>query len=451
MEEVKNTNIENSKKKSNQGLIIAAVVLLVVILGGIGYFYYKKESKSLFVESYHYLTKGFKEMKLSDLNIKDTFKGDSKVTSNVKMNISEDFPLGIKEIAYSIVAQEGKNNNLGKYRITSSIDGEEFINANLYRKEERLYFNIEDMLNEYYYFTNQGFSSTLKTTAKDYDFQTLINIVAESLRTEIKESDFKTKDNVKTEIDGKEETLSVKYLEITDELGTRIATKILEDIKNNEKALTTLENLMDMTADEIKEEIEELLKEEELSTNEVILTYYIYHKNGEIRKLELTDNENDSIIYTGNDNKYTFEIWSEEQEPIILVIEKEAKQDAYSFQLEIEDITIEGIFQQKNNTCKIEIKIKEGRDTLAKITINQEKINDVESKMEASIEIDNVEYITLTMDSKVEEAETIKEEDFEGAKPIEEMTESQQEKLLVEIMNHKALRNIMKVFSALSI
>lgn len=436
--------MEVNQKKNHNGLKIFAVILLFTGIAGIIYGLYMMQTpRMIFQESYRYATKGFKNLDLNQFQIgKDIKSNKISTTSNIKLEIDSSLGLGIKEFNLGLILQEDKANKTGSYTFTSNVDGTKLLDGNIYQKDSKLYLTIQNIMDKYYYM-DQEFVSIF-TQQEEYDFEILIDIVIDNLKTQIKDSDF-VKESTTIIIDGKEEKATKLSLNVTNELVHKVTTSILMDIKFNDEALDLITKLSNMTKDEVIESLDEALKEEVENGDEVLLTYNIYYKMDGIKKLELVNSEG-TITYTANNNKYEIVIDNNDENTIRFLMEKD--ENKTDFTLTTGSTTsFTGTLEKIDNGYQANIKVIEEEKELATLIIKVESKSKNESYIELAIEMEGQNYGTLSIDTKVEAIENVSTKDLTNAKKMDEMTEEEQNQMLINIMNHPVIGPILSSLS----
>ena len=284
-----------SKTKSYKILIILVIILVVGILGFIGFYLYKiyNNPRKVFIESvskfyglekvddilkedlntpgYTYLIDGSASSKYND---EDLFKIDldSRIVCDVELN----------KCYYDI-------NTLNNNNPLLSLEG-------LY-VEQIYYLDMSEV--------------AIENIDDEILYQT-INKIIETLKEYLTEDKFISSNEV-ISVDNKDTKVRKISISFTEkdlsDIGTNLYTKIYNDEELLKKIATE-----DLTIDDIKNNIQDLIKElSSYNSNNNVITYDIYLKNRNILKQEFKYEDITIIMDSDNEDKYDLTIKNKEE------------------------------------------------------------------------------------------------------------------------------------------
>lgn len=297
------------KNKKLIGIILGSV-LGVMSLGLIIYgVFLLNSNKYIFSQA---LSKAFNNLTSSidtiDNNflIKELNKVDKyKVSTNMDINISgidsDDFDNADLSMIENInnLKLKGdiyKNKNAG-YLDFSVIAGEESLNLNALLQDDKFYFKVKDMMDEFNYI-DMPVSSDIEITSDD--IKLLINHLKNSIPKKMQDSDF-TKSKVALNIDNQKFNTTKISLTFNEKKLMNIIISFFEEISEDNKAIALLQKFNpDINKEMIKELISEIKQDDSTLSDDDLFTLsmYVNSSNNPIRT-EIyigSSNNPDSII-----------------------------------------------------------------------------------------------------------------------------------------------------------
>lgn len=437
--------IKNSSSKKKEMTIfgIIAVLVIAVLLGG-GYYLLSKP-KSILNESLYYLTKRFKKIgEKQDLS-KLIFESDQvKFEGKMNIDLNKDLQLGLENISLNITAHEDKKEQTAHYKIDADIDQKSLLELDTYLSDNKMYIMLKDILDKFYY-TDQEYISFLNSS-DDKDVDILMDIIEKSVKKVIHDNRFK-KETVTKEIDEKEEKVTKLSLEITDQLLSELIQEIINQIKNNDQAMTALKNLSGEEVAEIKTTLDELYDSVKETNGETLLTYNVYYQGmNEIRMLELTDGE-DSITYTANDG-YHLEFKTNDE--VIFDLKITTENQIHKINIVSGTVKIVGEIKEEDKLTTATFHLYESQEELGVMKLSQKQDNNTESEIEMIVESNETQLAKIMFHTKFTFGEKISLESIKDAKDINKMSVEEAQKILENIQNHEFLSSFMELFDMLN-
>lgn len=270
-------------KKKNNVLIIIIILLLAICVGVLGYIYGKKSitPKAKFVKVMsNYLEKNNIE------DLKELFDGVYSVNTTNDFKISADN----KEVISGKLSINSIYKDDEQYTEVSFGDESKYLTGNIYLKDSKAYVTLKDVFDKYYYLDMESDSSDYVDAFKELK-KSIVKVVNE----------YFTDDKFTLTKDSNNDKLSIS---LTGKDGVTLVFKFYEEIKNNDKILglfTDDDTSLDEVKAGLKEDIDNLKKEMDSYSDEVVISYDIYLNKNTLVKQELAI-EDMVLTITGEDS-----------------------------------------------------------------------------------------------------------------------------------------------------
>lgn len=437
---------DNNKKSKKSVLLILAIVIVVIGIGlaGTGVFLLSKP-KAVFQESYNYLTKGFKSLGLSDNSTLDILDKDKiKVENKINVNLDQSLGLGITNLDLNMHVMNDRTTNTSKVYLDSKLENQKLLEFVSYLKEDKLYLTVTDIFDKYYYTDIDTSSLAEELTIEDMEL--LVGIVKDSLKKVITDEKFE-KEKTTTSVDGIEESVTKLTLRVDDKLLSDIVVEVVYGIKVDEKALEILANLSSVTKEELIKSLDEIVTEVKETTGETLLTYNIYYKNiNDIKKLEILSGTT-IVTYSANNGNYRLKVIDDDaevEELSLLVVEQD---NNYNITLNTLSYSITGKLLKNEKKYNLTLNMTDNRNNnLGTLVVDYLYTSNVQDKLVVTYQKDGVNYVKVTVDSKITFGEGISVPDMSNAKSIDAMTEEEANIIMTNLQNHQVIGPIISMF-----
>ena len=437
---------DNNKKSKKSVLLILAIVIVVIGIGlaGTGVFLLSKP-KAVFQESYNYLTKGFKSLGLSDTSTLDILDKDKiKVENKINVNLDQSLGLGITNLDLNMHVMNDRTTNTSKVYLDSKLENQKLLEFVSYLKEDKLYLTVTDIFDKYYYTDIDTSSLAEELTIEDMEL--LVGIVKNSLKKVITDEKFE-KEKTTTSVDGIEERVTKLTLRVDDKLLSDIVVEVVYGIKADEKALEILANLSSVTKEELIKSLDEVVTEVKETTGETLLTYNIYYKNiNDIKKLEILSGTT-IVTYSANNGNYRLKVIDDDaevEELSLLVVEQD---NNYNITLNTLSYSITGKLLKNEKNYNLTLNIADNRNNnLGTLVVDYIYTSNVQDKLVVTYQKDGINYVKVTVDSKITFDEGISVPDMSNAKSIDAMTEEEVNIIMTNFQNHQVIGPIISMF-----
>lgn len=424
---------EENKKKFP---VVLVVIIAVLVVLGVAFFFLKD---TLFGTAYKLVSQK------STTYLKDAINEVSETIDFAKPLLgSGDFTIftDIEEYefidGYKIGYKLGLDTKNNQALVGLTLDKKEknILGFDALNKDEKLYIKAPELFSNIYYTSSKiNLTELVGEENRDEDLEYLVNTFEKALNEALK-ADYKTGKETIT-INGKDVKVTDTYYEIDSETYTKIASRGIDVFKNDSKAVKILADLSGNTEDEVKKSLDEGKKADFEDT----VRLDIYTK-GFIKKLvgfKLSDNVS-TIEYTF-DEDYSNIVITDDSEKITI----ETKNDNTEVKCVIGDEIYTGtITKVSDNEYKYYF------DILG-FKVNGTIVNKTEGKTETcnftiNFEVTEAGKIALIANSKMEHDAKLEFFDTSKALDINEMTDTDAEKMLTklnEIMEDLGLGDIL--------
>jgi hypothetical protein len=429
------------KKK---GIIICSIIGVLLIVGGILLLLLlpKKSNKELYTEALE-KSLGFKN-DVEDKNIKDSINEFNELIKNNIYKISIDADIKEDEAGYNKsenVIYFGKNNF---YLESESLLNDKTLNLKSMLKDDKLYFELEDVLDKIYYI--DGVDQLFNTAYESGDtvlIEKIASYLGESFKDAIKNKDIVT-EKAELVINGEKYNAKLYGYTFTGNTLYDIVVSFIEKIKKDDSIYNELEkslkniNLQAEDYGDVKfdkdtyyqalEQIPEYAKQ--LKTMGDLATLNIYLHDGDLISREIVINVETEqgkiplIIadYTV-DNYYKAAVSSLGFEAYKLEVKgQNANNGTISFFMMDQEL-LTGYYSKKDGNYELKLETAgnlSGNSILIKIN------NDGTGSLKVK-----TEFTEANLDYEIEQVDEIPEMNVRNSVSYEEMTESDKQKLEV--------------------
>ena len=290
-----NNNLKVTKKKDPKtlfALITIIILFLFLLIISITYFNSpRRKFISNFTKIYNELFDKSSSNKLTSILNNNIIGVNGETVIDLKINdelVGEEKEMleiinSLKKIELSYDYKEDKNNKIATLDFDSKITDKEFIKFNGMVKDNKLYFNLKNLLDKYFY-TDSEFTS-LFTTINEKDTEYVLNILKDVVIKKVT-SEYFSSEKLTININQQEQKVEKISLKISNQLIKEIVVTIIDELKSDEKAMNILVEYNKIK----KEEITELFNSAKESFSNITSNqnyfYNMYVKGSETLKHE---------------------------------------------------------------------------------------------------------------------------------------------------------------------
>lgn len=426
---------------------IIAIVLAVIAIAMIGFgIYTMNSSKYIFKTAvsgvFKYATDAYDDFTDSINKFSENKKG--KLTTNNYVSTS-----GIEiakvtgEYYYDFTSGEKMYFNLD----SSTFTEENFFGIESVFENETSYFKIKEAMDEFYYvnledeFDFEELSSLEEYKLEDKEFNLLMKHFKQSIFDSVSDKDLSKKSEI-IKIDNEEYKTSKISLNVSEKTTLDIAKNTLKKIIKDENAIKVLQKF---SSEITKKSLQELLdmlnevKDADLSKDTILTLSFYVEGFGGLRRIEIASPKTEyddqvKIMFDiyNNNNSYLFTI-KQADETILLAKREYTSKTNSNILVKIGTGEINGTIKETTTNTTAEINFIEDSNEILSLTYTNTEIKkDKEYKISLSCTISGTEENTsviFTSDNEIKFGESIPSVSLEGAKDINEVSDSELEEI----------------------
>lgn len=450
---------ENKKdsKSKNRNMAIFAVILSVLSIGLlVGGFFALSSPKTIALQSISNWS-GLLKKGVGNTNnlLGENLQSHSQIQldGSLLLEVDPTLSLGFDKLELKFTHNEDQKSNKSKFNFQILL-GEESIGLDGIFANDKMYFKMKDILDQYHYM-DMEFVSLFQDTG-DVDYEKLIDIVFDNLKESIDGDSFQKSKETLSLGDRTKKTTKISYKVTTKKLA-EVLIHILEDIKNGKDFMTVLEKAYGSEEESFSSQIQTAiseLKKLEKQKEEVLFYYNVYYYGfNNIVMEEFADDESAIQFYHYdqiNELKVT-DIASKTNYFTLKVVEGKDSSEISGFIL---TYPYHGTYQgtDKGDSLKVTIELDDG-DAL-NMELASEIKND-KSALESQIRfilggqlggVDLAEAIKFTTTVRYTFDQKVDVSGIEEAKSFEEMSQEEQMAMLEALQNHPFIASILELF-----
>lgn len=277
-------------KKQNQKVTIFAIILSMISIGLlVAGFFLVSSDKVVMLQSISNLTSKL-ENAFEDNSLIDKMATSKDIGVKVNMGLTSDYANGNLVIDYL----ENKDDKKSKLAFNFSIDNEELLGAHGVFANDNVYFYVDDITPKYYYTALEYVKVFSSLNVNDYD--KIFSLLKESVTDYIDNDEIK-KEKVEILYNGKNKKVNKLSYAVTNEAMVSMITNFINSLKGDKELLNSISNLVGKSSDEVKEELDNFVKE--LKYDEVKTGFYYnvyYYGFNKIVRYEFANASNKPVI-----------------------------------------------------------------------------------------------------------------------------------------------------------
>lgn len=317
---------QQSKKKKPTALIVIAAVLVICVIAALAYYFIWNNPKNIFLNAvnneYQALSNELSKLSGNDKLSKEdvittsgTLDFDIQATNELQSPEVTKLLEELSKLNMTVNTGVDRKNKEFAAEIMLNAEKDQLINVNMYGTKKSIYVELKNLLNKFIEVPMEEEYDNLfsDTNASIDDVDYVLNATKDSFLKNIDKKDFKqTKETIK--VDGKDVKVTKTSYELNDKTATVLVEKMIKELKEDKKYVEKLASLSRKEETEVKEEMEDALKElkeeNSSSSDAVFLSIYTKGMMNEAVAYEVnakTDYSDNKIRYTkGNTSTLVF-------------------------------------------------------------------------------------------------------------------------------------------------
>jgi len=451
--EENNLNVVTKKKNPKTLLASITIIVLFAFLLVVTFMYFnspRRKFVSHFTKFYNQIVEKSSSNKTNNI-LKNNIvgiKGETSINWNIQeglieeeQNILEIINM-LKKIDLSYDYQENKDNNTASLNFDSKIANEDFIKLEALAKENKIYFNLKNLLDKYYYIDYE-FTSLL-SVIDEKDTKYVLDILKDVVVDKVT-SDYFSSEKTTVKINDIDEKAERVTLEFDDKLLKDIFITIIDELKNNKKAMDILVEYNKIEKEEIIETLDSAKKSltQDTSSSNQKYTYNMYLQSSKVLKQEI-------IVGTTSIEYFTYSNIDE-----IKILDNAVEQASLKFEQKDNQTTISGNIASMLTISgtyvggKLDLSVGVMGVEMAKLNVTTtENVSDnkIDTTLNATLKIleGETDMLTINIDSKntISKEKAIDEKDVTNSVNAEDITEEDQETFTNNLMKLPLINKI---------
>ncbi len=451
-------------------LVIAAVVLLLIV----------NSPKVVINTALDKLSSNINKISTDATYSSITGNGDSpyQVEANLKIDSDlNDDVLGDYEEIQNIINDSDidldfKNDSKNEYatlNLKYNYNDKNALDLTGYLDEDDIYIYIQDIFDKYIH-TETEYTDYVenanKVTKDDYVY--LIDKCLSAF-----------KDNISDEyIDSSKETIDLDGSKVSATKNTLLITEmkkdgafddIIDEIKDDTKAMDILTNIMSSEDDsydtaDIEEKLEDLKDSIKNNENDIVLSIYTTGITNKAVMYEVSATDEDGNITEMkcmllDDDKYDQKIVMTAEDTEIIITSKEVSEDNYDINMTVgEDISINLNGEISDNSIDLDYTLNTKQDSedytiTGNVSVDTTKAtNEITKKINLSAATEDLGTLKLSLDVTLSKLDSLEKENISKSNIVEsdELTSTDSEKILTNLMKNEAIADIIDIINDLS-
>ena len=435
-------------KKQNHKVTLFALFLSLVSIGVLVFgFLLVSSNKVILLQSVSNIYNKIDIFQKNDMNLlnKVAASKNNGINSNIVLKRDN---TDILKIDFNYL--ESSDDNQTRLDLVINLLEDELVNSNIVLKDNKFYFFIKNITENYYY-TDLSYQSIFKTLSSS-DYSKILEYIKDAIDETIKNDDIK-KDKVTVKYNDKDKKVNRLTYKIRNKELNNMIKYFTKLIKNDKSLYKNIASLLEISTDSFDKEMDNLSSLFSDDLEKEIFEYDVYYYGfNKIFRYELKHADSGLMFsYQENKDNYVINLGTEENNIVNMVVK--SNKDAYDYELSVTNIfdgnkyTISGTYQKDNlvinyDDNKVDITTsseeKEGNFiNRSKILLREDDDNSVE------IDINNTNYFDKKVEFNANNSKSIDEIESEELELlINNIKESKLYELLIPFTESLEMSNL---------
>ena len=336
--------------------------------------------------------------------------------------------------------KENKKDKKSSLSFDSKISNEDFIKLEAAMKDNKIYFNLKNLIDKYYY-TDYEFISLLDVTNME-DTEYVLDIIKDVIVEKVTSDYFKS-EKTTIKINNKDEKVEKISLEINYNLIKDILTTVIDELKNDEKAMNILVEYNKMEKEEIIKQFDEAKESLNTSSSDEKCIYNMYVKGSKTLRHEFVVDIT-SIEYTTYDNVDEIKVLDNSVEQLSITFKHENDKTVINGNIS-SLLTLSGSY----SNGKLDLSLNVMGTEMAKLNVTTtENVNSdkIDTTFNATLVIseNETEMLNININSKntVSKETAIDDKNTSNSVHVDDITEKDQQTMMNNLMELPIISDI---------
>lgn len=438
--------MENEIKKSNTKSIIAIIAIVIIFIGLLFVtFSYFNSPKKRMVDGinkfFNDVTEKLENKKLNSILNNDIVGIEGETTLNLSGSIVDETLKLFNNTTVKYNYIEDKTAKKASLDFDTTINNEQIIGLYGLIKDSKVYFNIKNLINKYYFFECDFIELLKSSSIKDAEY--IINIFRNTVIENLNDDSF-SKSNATIKVDGKDEKVEKITFKFDDKYILDIFVDFMKKVKEDEKALNIILDMSeDIKKDKLIKSINYLIEDskEYKATQEFMFNVYVKDYLVSV-KYELESNETKVSYYSYRNNK-EFSLLDNGVEYVNINIKDNKDINGTIMMIPIKGTYSDNKFDLNINYMNVDCNLSIYNDEEYKtdsVSLNSKIVVNVKDKSN--------EYLKLTIDSKftISKFDKINELNIQLSTDINKITDEDQNTMLNKLSEMTIFKKLIGIY-----
>ena len=435
------SNINPNKKENKIIPIIIGVLIVILALGAGYYFFFKKGSNQ---NIYYQLIDSMQSALAENVNIfSNVTNTENRLTGDASFNVtgvSSEYQNAaniLNKLRLNLDIKTDLNNRIMKTNINTTYNSAKILDIDAFVYDKDLYLSLKDLYSKKILVNNVNMTS-LWGTNHSGDYKVIIKELGSILKESLNSKYFST-ESVNITVNGKSIKATNHKLLLTGKDYSDILNSIYDKIGSNNNLLKAMANVVGISEEEIKENIN-TSKDGLLDEYPETLEINTYVRSNVVEKVEIKNNANVLVLERTDNSTYN-------------ILDKDTKVGT----IKIESNYIKLVIDYNDNYLELEYNMGNSDDYLIKLTFKESSISNEEVSLEINKEasefkidlnmkglIGEKSNVAFKINLREEKGTKLEKEDIGNYVEIDKLTDKDYEEISTKLMQSEGLLSLVQ-------
>lgn len=313
-------------KEKKKVIIIVASILAIAIIAGLVYFLVirGKGAKEFYESLLTDYSSAIEKQASNNDKASGTMNLSFETTGNDEtMKLLNDIELAINY---------GVNNKDGEmvFNLDSTYQNKELLKGTFVLKEDKAYFNIDGVTDNYLYTELEGLN--LNNNQSENAIK-MLNGIVDATKGALKEEYFSEE---------KEDGMKTYILSLNNEQFQSFITDVVNSLKNNAEFINSVKNIYSLDDKEVTELLDELVSDAKKGTTDIKVTSYVKgdKANKVIIAMNVDDEKGEIVLSNITDESLDFKVSGEDEITGNIIIKEEKDKNIFDINIKVAEMTV---------------------------------------------------------------------------------------------------------------